>query len=79
MFAHDRSRLTGRALVAALVGARDPAGAALGGETLRVAARGMGQPVVHFEEMGHPVTHFEVIGKDGEKLRSFYSDLFGWR
>ena len=29
--------------------------------------------------MGHPVTHFEVIGKDGPKLRSFYSDLFGWQ
>ncbi|MDQ3586844.1 MAG: VOC family protein [Actinomycetota bacterium] len=28
--------------------------------------------------MGHPVVHFEVIGKDGEKLRSYYSDLFGW-
>ena len=22
--------------------------------------------------------HFEVIGKDGEKLQSFYSELFGW-
>jgi predicted enzyme related to lactoylglutathione lyase len=22
--------------------------------------------------------HFEVIGKDGEKLRSYYSELFGW-
>jgi uncharacterized protein len=29
--------------------------------------------------MGHPVTQFEVIGKDGEKLQSFYSDLFGWK
>jgi predicted enzyme related to lactoylglutathione lyase len=28
--------------------------------------------------MGQPVVHFEVIGKDGEKLRSYYSDLFGW-
>jgi predicted enzyme related to lactoylglutathione lyase len=28
--------------------------------------------------MGQPVVHFEVIGKDGEKLRGFYSDLFGW-
>jgi predicted enzyme related to lactoylglutathione lyase len=28
--------------------------------------------------MGQPVIHFEVIGKDGEKLRSYYSDLFGW-
>jgi uncharacterized protein len=30
------------------------------------------------ETMGHPVAHFEVIGKDGEKLRGFYSELFGW-
>jgi uncharacterized protein len=29
-------------------------------------------------EMGQPVVHFEVIGKDGEKLRGFYSELFGW-
>ena len=29
--------------------------------------------------MGYPVVHFEVIGKDGEKLRSYYSELFDWR
>jgi len=29
--------------------------------------------------MGQPVVHFEVVGKDGEKLRSYYSDLFGWK
>ena len=29
--------------------------------------------------MGEPVVHFEVIGKDGAALRSFYSDLFGWK
>jgi uncharacterized protein len=29
--------------------------------------------------MGQPVVHFEIIGKDGEKLRSYYSDLFGWK
>jgi predicted enzyme related to lactoylglutathione lyase len=29
--------------------------------------------------MGQPVVHFEVIGKDGDKLRSYYSDLFGWQ
>ena len=28
--------------------------------------------------MGQPVVHFEVIGQDGEKLKSFYSRLFGW-
>ena len=28
--------------------------------------------------MGQPVVHFEVIGKDGDKLRSYYGDLFGW-
>ena len=28
--------------------------------------------------MGQPVVHFEVIGKDSEKLRGFYSELFGW-
>jgi len=29
--------------------------------------------------MGQPVVHFEVLGKDGEKLQSFYSDLFDWK
>ena len=29
--------------------------------------------------MGRPVVHFEVMGKDGEKLRSFYAELFEWR
>ena len=28
--------------------------------------------------MGQPVVHFEIIGKDGDKLRSYYADLFGW-
>ena len=28
--------------------------------------------------MGQPVIHFEVVGRDGEKLQSYYSDLFGW-
>jgi predicted enzyme related to lactoylglutathione lyase len=28
--------------------------------------------------MGQPVVHFEVIGKDGKKLMSYYSELFGW-
>ena len=26
-----------------------------------------------------PVAWFEVLGKDGKRLRSFYSELFGWR
>jgi uncharacterized protein len=29
--------------------------------------------------MGQPVVHFEVIGKDGERLQSYYADLFGWK
>ena len=29
--------------------------------------------------MGSPIVHFEVIGKDGAKLRKFYSDLFDWK
>jgi uncharacterized protein len=28
--------------------------------------------------MAHPVVHFEVIGKDPERLRSYYGELFGW-
>jgi predicted enzyme related to lactoylglutathione lyase len=28
--------------------------------------------------MGQPVVHFEIVGKDGAKLQSYYSELFGW-
>jgi predicted enzyme related to lactoylglutathione lyase len=28
--------------------------------------------------MGQPVVHFEAIGKDAERLHSYYSQLFGW-
>ncbi len=28
--------------------------------------------------MGQPVVHFEIVGKDAERLRSYYSQLFGW-
>jgi predicted enzyme related to lactoylglutathione lyase len=29
--------------------------------------------------MGRPVVHFEVMGKEAERLQSFYSQLFDWR
>lgn len=29
--------------------------------------------------MGQPVVHFEVTGKNPEKLRGYYGDLFGWQ
>src|SRR3954451_9984650 len=28
--------------------------------------------------MGQPVVHFEVVGKDFDKLKSFYSEGAGW-
>ena len=28
--------------------------------------------------MGRPVVHFEVIGGDGERLQSYYGELFDW-
>ena len=28
--------------------------------------------------MGQPVVHFEIIGRDGEALWRYYSELFGW-
>jgi predicted enzyme related to lactoylglutathione lyase len=28
--------------------------------------------------MGQPVVHFEIVGRDGDALRSYYSELFGW-
>ena len=29
--------------------------------------------------MKNPVVWFEVVGKDGDKLRRFYGDLFDWQ
>jgi uncharacterized protein len=29
--------------------------------------------------MGQPIVHFEIMGKDVNKLRTFYSELFGWK
>ncbi|HEX2645730.1 MAG TPA: VOC family protein [Candidatus Dormibacteraeota bacterium] len=29
--------------------------------------------------MKNPVVWFEVVGRDGGKLRKFYSDVFGWQ
>jgi uncharacterized protein len=28
--------------------------------------------------MGQPVLHFEIMGKDADKLRGYYGELFGW-
>jgi uncharacterized protein len=29
--------------------------------------------------MGQPVVHFEVLARDGDKLMSYYAELFGWQ
>jgi predicted enzyme related to lactoylglutathione lyase len=29
--------------------------------------------------MGQPVVHFEVVGSDGEALRGYYAEMFGWK
>jgi predicted enzyme related to lactoylglutathione lyase len=29
--------------------------------------------------MSNPTIHFEVLGKDQEGLKSFYTELFGWK
>jgi uncharacterized protein len=29
--------------------------------------------------MGQPVVHFEIIGSDGDALREYYGQLFGWK
>jgi len=28
--------------------------------------------------MANPVVHFEITGKDGDKTKQFFADLFGW-
>jgi predicted enzyme related to lactoylglutathione lyase len=30
-------------------------------------------------EMGQPVVHFEVVGKDGDKLKAYYAEMFEWK
>jgi uncharacterized protein len=37
------------------------------------------EATVKEDEVGQPVVHFEVVGRDGEKLQSYYSELFGWQ
>jgi len=29
--------------------------------------------------LGQPIVHFEIIGKDTNKAKKFYGDLFGWK
>ena len=29
--------------------------------------------------MGQPIVHFEVIGKDANRARKFYAEMFGWK
>jgi len=29
--------------------------------------------------VGQPVVHFEIIGRNPDKLRSYFGDLFGWQ
>jgi predicted enzyme related to lactoylglutathione lyase len=29
--------------------------------------------------MDHPVIHFEIPANDMEKMKKFYTDLFGWK
>jgi len=29
--------------------------------------------------VAHPVVHFEIIGKNPEKLRAYFGELFGWQ
>jgi predicted enzyme related to lactoylglutathione lyase len=28
--------------------------------------------------MGNPVVHFEIIGRDPQRLRTYFGELFGW-
>lgn len=28
--------------------------------------------------MGQPVVHFEIVGRDGDKLKSYYAEMFDW-
>ena len=28
--------------------------------------------------MGQPIVHFEIIGRDPDRLRGYYAELFGW-
>src|SRR3954451_19949785 len=47
-------------------------------DTLQPPRAGLCRAMKKETNMGQPVVHFEVVGKDGDKLRSYYSELFGW-
>src|SRR5919204_1791600 len=49
-----------------------------GGLRSRTSPRAPASPARRGATMGEPVVHFEVVGKDGAKLQSYYSELFGW-
>jgi predicted enzyme related to lactoylglutathione lyase len=43
-----------------------------------LSSPGAAAPARKGQSMGQPVVHFEIMGKDGDKLRTYYSQLFGW-
>src|SRR5207248_1558188 len=46
---------------------------------VRLKQRRGNRGVTRREKMANRVGWFEVVGQDGEKLRGFYSDVFGWQ
>jgi predicted enzyme related to lactoylglutathione lyase len=39
----------------------------------------IGRTITGDNDMANPVIWFEVLGKDAEKLRGFYGEMFGWK
>jgi hypothetical protein len=39
---------------------------------------GLEQRILEVGEVAQPVVHFEIVGKDPERLREYFSQLFGW-
>jgi predicted enzyme related to lactoylglutathione lyase len=44
----------------------------------RGAPLSAGHPAWKGDIVAQPVVHFEIIGKDPEKLRGYFGELFGW-
>jgi hypothetical protein len=49
-----------------------------GSRSYGLSKRGAGAPARKESRMGQPIVHFEVVGSDGDKLKAYYAELFGW-
>jgi predicted enzyme related to lactoylglutathione lyase len=75
-----RSLLAGVIIVPAVIfAARAGADVPTTEDRMKISAKPTARATKNSDAAPRPVAWFEVTGKDGARLRSFYSDLFGWK